>query len=58
MIIDQTETIEAATLKTKCSEPIIEINSLKISFGKQEVLKDVSLQLFKGENLVVLGKSG
>lgn len=58
MIIDQPETIKAASLKTKSGEPIIEINNLKISFGKQEVLKDVSLQLFKGENLVVLGKSG
>lgn len=58
MSTDQTETIKAASLKTKCDEPIIEINSLKISFGKQEVLKNVSLELFNGENLVVLGKSG
>lgn len=39
-------------------EPVIEINNLKKSFGNQEVLKDVSLKLFNGENLVVLGKSG
>ena len=39
-------------------EPVVVINNLKISFGEQEVLKDVSLQLHKGENLVVLGKSG
>jgi phospholipid/cholesterol/gamma-HCH transport system ATP-binding protein len=37
---------------------VIEINNLRKAFGKQEVLKDVSLQLLKGENLVVLGKSG
>lgn len=37
---------------------IIEVKNLKIGFGIQEVLNDVSLQLFKGENLVVLGKSG
>jgi phospholipid/cholesterol/gamma-HCH transport system ATP-binding protein len=37
---------------------VIDIKNLKKSFGKQEVLKDISLQLFKGENLVVLGKSG
>jgi phospholipid/cholesterol/gamma-HCH transport system ATP-binding protein len=36
----------------------IEINNLKISFGKQEVLRDVSLKLMNGENLVVVGKSG
>ena len=46
------------TIKTRSGEPIIEINNLQISFGKQEVLKDVSLRLFDGENLVVLGKSG
>ena len=39
-------------------EPVIEINNLKKSFGKQEILKDISLQLITGENLVVLGKSG
>jgi phospholipid/cholesterol/gamma-HCH transport system ATP-binding protein len=37
---------------------VIEINNLKKSFGSQEVLADVSLKLFTGENLVVLGKSG
>jgi phospholipid/cholesterol/gamma-HCH transport system ATP-binding protein len=40
------------------NQPVIEIQNLKKSFGKQDVLKDVSLQLFNGENLVVLGKSG
>ena len=39
-------------------EPIIEINNLKKSFGIQEVLKNISLNLFNSENLVVLGKSG
>jgi phospholipid/cholesterol/gamma-HCH transport system ATP-binding protein len=37
---------------------VIAINNLRKGFGKQEVLKNVSLQLFNGENLVVLGKSG
>jgi len=40
------------------SESIIDIKNLKIGFDNQDVLKDISLQLFKGENLVVLGKSG
>ena len=39
-------------------EPVIEIHNLKKSFGEQEVLKDVSLNLMNGENLAVLGKSG
>jgi phospholipid/cholesterol/gamma-HCH transport system ATP-binding protein len=44
--------------ETKNSEAVIEIVSLRKSFGLQEVLSDVSLKLFKGENLVVVGKSG
>jgi phospholipid/cholesterol/gamma-HCH transport system ATP-binding protein len=52
----KSENITSAKLKS--NEPVIEINNLKKSFGSQEVLKDVSLTLFNGENLVVLGKSG
>jgi phospholipid/cholesterol/gamma-HCH transport system ATP-binding protein len=44
--------------KINAVNKVIEINNLRKSFGKQEVLKNVSLQLFDGENLVVLGKSG
>ena len=40
------------------NDTAIEIKNLKKSFGPQEVLKDVSLKLKTGENLVVLGKSG
>ena len=39
-------------------EAVIEIDNLKISFGNLEVLKNISLKLFDGENLVLLGKSG
>lgn len=51
-------TLKTVTIKSIPQEPVIEINNLTKSFGKEEVLKDMSLQLFKGENLVVLGKSG
>lgn len=37
---------------------VIEIKGLKKSFGSYHVLKGVDLDLYKGENLVVLGKSG
>jgi len=37
---------------------VIEISNLQKGFPNQEVLKDVSLDLYNGENLVVLGKSG
>ena len=42
----------------KDNEKVVEIKNLRKSFGNQEVLKDVSLDLYKEENLVVLGKSG
>ena len=46
------------TTETNIRETVIEINNLQVSFDKHEVLKDVSLKLYNGENLVVLGKSG
>ncbi|MGF1587305.1 MAG: ABC transporter ATP-binding protein [Bacteroidales bacterium] len=39
-------------------EQVIEIDSLKKGFGNDLVLKNLSLKLYNGENLVVLGKSG
>ncbi|TFH50167.1 MAG: ATP-binding cassette domain-containing protein [Bacteroidia bacterium] len=38
--------------------PVIEINNLRKGFSSEDVLTSVSLKLFAGENLVVLGKSG
>ncbi|WP_114749403.1 ABC transporter ATP-binding protein [Pleomorphovibrio marinus] len=37
---------------------VIEVRGLKKSFGDLDVLKGVDLDLYDGENLVVLGKSG
>ena len=55
----QNPEIPEVTLKKEAGgEPVIEINNLKKSFGNLAVLQDVSLKLFNGENLVVLGKSG
>ncbi len=39
-------------------EPIIEISGLKKSFGSKEVLRNINLRVNRGENVVVLGKSG
>ena len=39
-------------------EKVIQVENLSISFGEQQVLKNLSLYLRKGENLIVLGKSG
>lgn len=40
------------------NEPVIDIRDLRKSFGDNHVLNGFSLRLFKGENLVVMGKSG
>ena len=37
---------------------MIEVKNLKISFGKLNVLKDVSLKIEKGEKIVIIGPSG
>src|SRR5436190_13128316 len=56
----ETDTIDKPDLKTEnqYAEPIIEISHLKKSFGENHVLKDFNLTVKKGENVVILGKSG
>jgi len=39
-------------------ENVLHIKGLKKSFGKKEVLRDINLDVKRGENVVVLGKSG
>jgi phospholipid/cholesterol/gamma-HCH transport system ATP-binding protein len=39
-------------------EVIIEIKNLKKSFGSKDVLTDINLTVHRGENVVVLGRSG
>jgi phospholipid/cholesterol/gamma-HCH transport system ATP-binding protein len=58
MNIQETETKEMSLPKSPGKEPVIEIIGLKKSFSSQPVLTDLSLKLYTGENLVVLGKSG
>ncbi len=38
--------------------PILEIKDLKKAFSGNEVLNGFNMELYKGENLVVMGKSG
>jgi phospholipid/cholesterol/gamma-HCH transport system ATP-binding protein len=40
------------------NEIVVDINHISKSFGSKDVLKDINLQLRRGENVVVLGKSG
>lgn len=39
-------------------QPVIKIENLKKAFGDNVVLNGFNLQLFEGENLVIMGKSG
>jgi phospholipid/cholesterol/gamma-HCH transport system ATP-binding protein len=39
-------------------DTVISIRGLKKSFGEQHILRGVDLDLYQGENLVVLGRSG
>lgn len=39
-------------------ETVISLKGLKKSFGTKEVLKNINLDLKKGENVVILGRSG
>lgn len=48
----------APTSDTNKMESVIEIRNLEKGFGKLKVLRDITMDLYKGENLVVLGKSG
>lgn len=55
ILVDEAETkINNIHLKP----PVLEINHLYKSFGENKVLVDFSLKLMKGQNIVVLGKSG
>jgi phospholipid/cholesterol/gamma-HCH transport system ATP-binding protein len=54
----EAEKLVDAEIEINTNNPIIEITKLCKSFGTQQVLKDLSLKLYEGENLVVLGKSG
>lgn len=40
------------------TKPVISIKNLYKTFGKNEVLKGINLTVHKGENLVILGRSG
>lgn len=57
-MMNAVKTTAIASAKTSTARQVIEIFNLRKGFGQQEVLKNVSLKLHDGENLVVLGKSG
>lgn len=48
----------ADTDTTADGDTVIKLEHLKKSFGTKDVLKDINMELRKGENVVILGKSG
>ena len=56
-MINEETTITGTPVDEK-NKPVITIKGLYKSFGKNNVLKGVDVAVNKGENLVVLGKSG
>lgn len=49
---------ETDEIRTTEGDPVIKVEGVKKSFGDLHVLDDISLQVNKGENLVIMGKSG
>ena len=43
---------------TAAGQPVIEVEHVKKAFGSNVVLRDFNLTIHKGENVVVMGKSG
>ena len=39
-------------------KPVIVVKKINKSFGENHVLRDFSMEVIPGENLVILGKSG
>lgn len=56
--MNDTSVEEKTTQAAVEDDVVIRIEHLKKSFGDNEVLKDINLELHKGENIVVLGRSG
>ena len=54
----QTENILKSPNTSSTKKLMIEIKDLKKSFGDNHVLNGFNLELFEGENLVIMGKSG
>jgi phospholipid/cholesterol/gamma-HCH transport system ATP-binding protein len=56
-MMEKEEIQKPGTAKAE-SDTIVEMKNVKKSFENNHVLKDITMSLHKGENLVVLGKSG
>jgi phospholipid/cholesterol/gamma-HCH transport system ATP-binding protein len=51
-------TYQSSTLQKEQAKPVLSVSHLHKAFGANKVLVDFSLELHKGESVIVLGKSG
>jgi len=56
--MEETNHIEVLSPSETSKNPILDIKDLRKSFGNNHVLNGFNLELFEGENLVIMGKSG
>lgn len=56
--MDTQENITQKSAEIAQSEAVVKIRDLRKSFGDNQVLRGFNMELRKGENLVVMGKSG
>jgi phospholipid/cholesterol/gamma-HCH transport system ATP-binding protein len=56
--MEATSTQQRPTAALNKQEVVVDISHVRKSFGSKTVLSDITMQLHRGENLVVLGKSG
>ena len=45
-------------LPSHSSEPLIHVKDLSVSFGSKPVLRDIDLEIHKGETVAIIGESG
>src|ERR1700712_4645411 len=57
-IANMKETEKSPEKKSKPSETVIHIKGLKKSFGSNDVLRNINLDVKRGKNVVILGKAG
>jgi phospholipid/cholesterol/gamma-HCH transport system ATP-binding protein len=56
--MNKTQNISKPSIALNRKKLMLEINDLRKSFGDNNVLNGFNLELFEGENLVIMGKSG
>ncbi|HWB00446.1 MAG TPA: ABC transporter ATP-binding protein [Pirellulales bacterium] len=54
---DQAETIEPSSAAAD-DEPILRVEGVHVQFGRQAVLRDINLEVPRGQTLAIIGESG